>query len=372
MNATRLSRLMAFLDRDPHNVNLLTEAANVAFEGGEFDLVEQLLGRLAELGDLAPSQRNLRALIALSQQDFQAAATQLEQLRATHEDSASLRFNLSWAYMMLERYEEASEILDDDAIAASRHGPKLKVQALHHLERYDEALAIGEQLARAYPDDSALMGALATLSMDASRIDLAEAYAARAGNSAEGLSAQGLLALDAQDADGAIALFDQSIEAAPDNARSWVGKGLALLGSGRIADAGPALEKGALLFEDHLGSWVATGWAHFIAGDEKQARSAFDRVVAIDATFAEGYGGLAVLDLVEGNIESAERNSKVALRLDRASFGGALAQTMLLDLAGDGASAQRIRAAALSAPIGPRGQTLSQALSAMGSQVLRS
>jgi len=221
------------------------------------------------------------------------------------------------------------------------------------------------------PDDEALMGALATLAMDADQIDLAKSYATRAGSSVQGLSAKGLFALDEQDPISALSLFEQSLFQAPEDARSLVGKGLALMSLGDQRAAAEAIERGAARFEDHLGSWIAAGWARFLAGDLHQAREAFDRVVAIDPTFSEGHGGIAVLDAVAGQRDSAEQNSKLALRLDRSSMGGALAHSLLLEMSGDNAAADVVRSRAMAVPVGPRGETLADLLSSRGSHLLR-
>lgn len=363
--------MMGFLERDPHNARLLADAAQAAFEERKFALVEELLARHAELAALPPSLVNLSALAALAQGHFDDAAGRLEQVRASGHDSPQVRFNLAWTYAMIHSDAEADRLLDEEAIAASPRGPALKIQLLHHLERYDDALDLGAEFATRYPDDMALMGALATLAMDADRIDLARTYATQSGNDPQGLAALGMFALDDGDHGTALSLFDRSLGKSPENARAWVGKGLALLGMGNPREAALAIERGAGLFEDHLGSWIAAGWACFVAGNLDKARRAFEHAVALDPAFSEGHGGLAVLDAIEGRSEAAQQSSRVALRLDRNSMGGALAQSLLMEARGEREAAEKIRALALAHPISPDGRTLAQVLSAMGSTLFR-
>ncbi len=363
--------MMGFLERDPRNARLLADAAQAAFEERKFALVSELLVRHAEIAALPPPLLNLLALAALAEERFADAAAILERLRSSGHDNPQVRFNIAWAYWMMQRYEEAELALDDGAIAASPKGPALKILLLHHLERYDDALAAGADMAARHPHDEALMGALANLAMDADRIALAQDYAMRSGDNPEGLAARGMFALDDGDHGSALSLFDRSLGRSPGNARAWVGKGLALLGTGDPREAAAAIERGAALFEGHLGSWVAAGWAYFISGDLGQARTTFDHVVALDPAFSEGHGGLAVLDAIEGKSESAHQSSRVALRLDRNSMGGALAQSLLMDARGESEAAERIRATALAHPIGPGGRTLAQVLSTLGSNLFR-
>lgn len=368
---SKLQRLLGFLESDPSNSNLLTETAAAAFDANEAELAQSLITRAAVLGPLPPQLLNLRALGALAQERFADAASDLQALLDLGENHPALRFNLAWSLTGMNRFEEADRFLDPEAVAISRRGPSLKIHILHHLDKYDDALALGAILAERYPHDEALMGALATLAMDAERDDLARVYAAQAGANPEGFAARGLFALESDDFIAATSMFDEAIIGQPKNPRAWVGKGLALLSTAKAEDAARAIDHGAEIFGDHLGSWVAAAWAHFIAGNTVQARERFERVTAIDPTFAEGHGGLAVMDVMAGNLVAAQRNCDVALRLDRTSMGGALAKSLLLEAAGDTEAAERIRTAALNAPIGPGGKTLAQTLASSASGLLK-
>jgi tetratricopeptide (TPR) repeat protein len=227
---------------------------------------------------------------------------------------------------------------------------------------YDEALQEGELLSQRFPANEALMGALATLALDAEKADLARRYGARAGHNAEGRAALGILALGDHDVTGSRALFDEAIEAQPSNPRAWVGKGLNLLASGDAARGADAIDKGAELFGDHIGSWIASGWAHFAKGDVARARASFERALAVDDTFSESHGGLAVMDLLDGRIEEARRRADIALRLDRRCFGGVLAKMLLLEKDGQTAAAGKLRDLAMGFPVGPNGRTLGEEL----------
>lgn len=363
----RLARLSRFLEQDPRNLALLGDAAAAAFDDRAFDQAAELIDRYAGIASLPPPIANLAGLVALARQDFAGAATIFAKLRGEGHDDPGLRFNLAWAQAVLGAHQAALDLLDDETLAASPRAPALRIQMMHHLGQYEDALACGQGLAERFPDNQALMGALATLAIDAEETDLARHYAARAGDQAEGLAALGILTLGDQDKDAAIALFDRALAAQPANPRAWVGKGLGLLSAGAPEEAAAAIDRGAELFGDHLGSWVAAGWAHFVGGRLATARDRFEHVVALDPTFAEGHGGLAVLAVLDGRTDEAQRHSEVALRLDRQSLGGALAKSLLLDRSGDKQSAERIRAMALSAPVGPNGQTIAQALAGFSS-----
>ena len=122
------------------------------------------------------------------------------------------------------------------------------------------------------------------------------------------------------------------------------------------------LDKGAEMFGDHLGSWIAAGWAYLLAGEHEQARDRFERARQIDPNFAESHGSLAVMDVLAGDSESAQRRMEVALRLDRACFSGAFAQMLMASAAGDAGAAQRIADIALKQPLDDKGRTIADAL----------
>jgi tetratricopeptide (TPR) repeat protein len=362
-NDSRLKRLLQFLERDPKNLVLLADAANAAADAQAFGVAEDLLSRYEACEPLSPALENLRGTMALSEGRFDDAAAIFERVLGENHDAPAVRFNLAWAHAMAGRYQVALDLLDDDTVAASPRAPALKVQMLHHLDRYEDGLACGEMLLTRFPDNAALLGALATLAMDAEKPQLARAYAEKAGPNSDASAALGMLMLGDYEAGNAIPLFDQAIALQPSNPRAWIGKGLALQASGDTGGATEAIDRGAELFRDHLGSWIAAGWAHFVRGDYKTARARFDTAMAIDANFSECHGGIAVVDVVEGDIESAKRECDIALRLDRNCFGGALAKSMLLERGGNDKAAQKVRDIAMNVPIGPNGQTITQALS---------
>lgn len=354
----RLQRLLSFLEHDPANHNLRADAASTAIDERQFALATELL----ETVDGSPALLNLAGVLALMEERFGDAAEAFSRLRESGEDDPAIRFNLAWAKAMTGGFAMANELLDDDALAMSPRAPVLKIEAMHHLDLHEEALAVGQALAERFPDNEALMGALATLAMDAGEMALAEGYAARAGDNPQGLAARGMLMLDGESAAEAMPLFERALAARPDNARAWIGQGLGLVSLGQSAAGADALERGADLFGDHLGSWIAAGWAHFTAGDQTKARACFERAQSIDDTFAESHGALAVLDILDGDVARGQQGAKVALRLDRSSLGGALAQSMLLDKSGKTDAAEKVRQLALSAPIGPDGKTIADAL----------
>lgn len=364
-DASHLRRLLGFLDHDPDNLHLISDAASSAVDIGDSKAAAALFDRYAALAPLPPPLRNLKGLAALEEGRFEDAVVELEALCAAGEDPPQVRFNLAWARAMAGDHGGALSLLDDDEVMAA--GPRaaaLKVNLLHQFERLDEALECGQALAGLYPDDASLMGALASAALDAERVDLARLYAGRAGTNHDGLTTLGLLLLDEERVEESDALFDRVLSGDAGNPRALLGKGLGLLARGDVAGAAGRIDAAAERFGDHLGSWVAAGWAHYVNGDLAVSRARFETALALDDTFAETQGALAVLDLADGDLESARRRTEIALRLDRTCFAAALAKSMLLDREGKAKAAQKVRDAALNFPIGPAGRTIARSLAA--------
>ncbi|HEX8232615.1 MAG TPA: tetratricopeptide repeat protein [Caulobacteraceae bacterium] len=353
---SRSERLDAYLRHDPLNPRLREEAAEAAFDEGAFDRALEII----EDGEAADRLRNLKAMVFLRQGRIaEAEALFTELLDASPADDA-LRFNLAWAKALQREYEGADEVLTETAAAETAVAATLKIQLLHHLGRLEEALARGADLAERFPTHEPLIAALATVALDAGETVLARAYGTRAGNS--GGATLGLLALNEGRTAEALGIFERSLAADARNARAQLGKGLALLAAGDARAAAPSLEASGELFRDHIGSWIALGWARYAAGDYAGARQGFERALGIDENFAESHGALAVIDIAEGDIESAKRRVKTAIRLDSKCFSAALAHSLLLQAKGQDAAAEKIRAAAFSTPVGPGGRTLAQAI----------
>jgi tetratricopeptide (TPR) repeat protein len=367
-DVSRLQQLLGFLDHDPENLALLSDAAAAAIDEGDFAAATSLVKRYAAAAEPPPQLLNLQALAAMREGRFEDAAASFAALRAGGWDAPPVRFNHAWALAMANEPEAALALLDDEVCAAGSRGAALKVSLLHQLERLDEALAEGARLAEIYPDDQNLMGALANAALDAEQAELARAYAARAGTSHDGLTTLGMLLLDEERIADSGALFDRVLAADGSNARAQLGKGLGLLAAGDSAGAARWIDGAAERFGDHVGSWVAAGWAQYLLGDLAASRARFETALAIDDSFAETQGALAVLDIAADDLESARRRADVALRLDRQCFAAALAKTMLLERDGKGKAAQKVRDAALNLAIGPGGRTIARSLAARRSE----
>ena len=362
----RLSRLLGYLVADPANLNLLGEAAEAAFEDEAWPSFDDLIARYGALSALPPVLLNLRGLSALRRRDHAAAAGDFAEVLRTEPDAAQVRFNLAWCLALLGDWAQTADLIDEAAAQEAPAAAALKVQALHHLGELDAALSWGRQALERRPDAPRLASALAAAALDVEQLELAARYADLAGDQPQAHAVQGMLLLGEDQPERALQFFETALAQAPSEGRALLGVGLAKLALGDYAGAAGWIDKAADVFRTHAGSWVASAWAYFAAGDAQTSRARFEAAMAADDAFAEVHGGLAVLDVLAGDLESARRRADVALRLDRECFAAALARVLLLTQDGDHVAAERLRTVALNTPAGLGGRTIAQAMSRIG------
>jgi tetratricopeptide (TPR) repeat protein len=365
--AETLDKLIGFLGQDPQNRRLLADAAAAALDARRPDLVEGFLEQYEALDSLSSPLLNIRALAAMAQGRHEDAANAFSTLLAHAPDQPTLRFNLAWAKAMLGDWQAVADLVDADVATVVPRACGLKVQALHHLGLLDEALAWGEDCIAHQRGDTELFAALSVAAVDDERMDLAEQYALRAGDTHEGRSTLGMIALAEQRVEDSVAHFDAALIDRPDSARALLGKGLAQLLTGQAGEAAMAMDRSAEVFGDHLGAWISAGWAHFRNGDTATARARFEHALELDQTFAETHGALAVMDILDGDREGGRRRAAIAHRLDRKCLSATLAQSLLLVADGRQDTAGRLIRNALSEPIGPDGETIAAMMVRYGS-----
>lgn len=363
---SRLDRLMPLLDSDPTNLALLADAAETALAEKQPETAAELLERYAAIAPLPPRETNLAGLAALQTKQYDRAAARFGELVESGVDDPAVRFNLAWACAMDKKFDRALELLDDDLARALPQAAMLQVQLLHDRGEFEDAAARARDYVELHPSYPPLMAAVSVLALDVEDEALAAACAAKGGEHPDALTTLGTLALGDERATEALDLFDRALDRNPQVPRAWVGRGLARLMTGQSPDAAADIDRGAEMFGDHLGSWIAAGWAHFVNKDLASARARFETALQLDDTFAETHGSLAVLDLLEGNVEGAREKSEIALRLDRQCYSAALARSLLAAGAGDQATAKRIYDAAVNTPVDGSGRTIGQALAKLG------
>lgn len=340
----RVSRLRGFLDVDPRNLALLRDLAATAMQTADHANVVYAVDRLAELdeaeaGDLALRVGALRALGAAGDA-IAAAHAALDRYPGNPWIKNELARALFSARQFADALAALPEQADDPILRASV--AETRVRLLHHLEGHlEEAAETGLRHLQQFPEDTTVTRALCPVLTDLSRFEEALKLA-------QGLMSQQDQVYEINEVFAADALqkdelkssrqwLDAALAQRQDDGRIWLLKGMLSLRENKSADAIAELKQAIALMPSHAGSHLALGWAHLFRGERQEASKAFTAGAAASATFAEVYGSLAVVAVLEGDRATAQTEIKKALRLDANCASAQYAQALL-----SGADAQTI------------------------------
>ena len=363
--AVRLETLLSYLKADPENLTLKDDAIDAAIDAGAADVALRLIGS-DDLSAMTDQSLNRLGLAQMQSRNYAAAGEAFAALRERGVDDPAVTFNLAWVRAMQKDFGSALALLDPDVTTCLPQAAMLEVQLLHEAGDFEEAAKRGEQHLLAHPTHPGLAAAMSVLALDVENPELAERCARIAGDHPDALATLGTLALGKQETAVAIEQFDRALNANAAIPRAWVGRGLAKLISDDGTGAAADIDRGAELFEDHLGSWIAAGWAYLLKGDLKTARERFEKSMAIDHNFAENFGSIAVVDVLEGDLDSARHGIATAFKLDRQSFSAMMAKSLFTSAEGDPDKGRELFRKILETPINERGETVMMSLARLG------
>ncbi len=358
-----IARHEGYLEADPDNPFLLTALGDVYHRSGRFDEALACFAKCLSLQPRPAVPLGRIAGVMLSKHRFADAETLLRRLCEANPRNGALHHDLGLALFYQRRWRDALAAFD----CAQREGldggdtRRYRTYVLHHLGLVNEAI----ESCRAWLQRDAAgaaNGYLAVLEMD--KGDLPGAYRraceilrADARNADAALVA-GMYLTEQQDIAGAREQFDRLLALEPDNSRAWFGIGLTHLYREEHAAAIEALEKALAADPAHLGALVTLGWSRFANRDLPGAEQVFRQAVAVNRTFGEAHGGLAVTLVFQNRRQEARRHAVIARRLDRHGFGALWARAGLLALDGKREQGEAEVAAALERRVTSDGRTL--------------
>lgn len=356
----KLERLKTYLEVDPDNPALLRDCAEGAMEAGDMEAANICFDRLEKLAGLSDEEAGNAGLAAMRSGRIDRAAELFEALSDAHPDDAALRFNLAWSLALGKDFERAQSKLDEATIISLPQAAVLDLQLSHQQGDFDGAAEKVAGYLAAHGTYPPLQAAISVLAMDLDDEGLAREAALAGGDHPDALATLGTLALGEGDPATAREILERSLAQNPQSPRALMGLGLANLALGNANDALQQVDRGAELFEDHLGSWIAAGWAHLVAGDRDTAEHRFATAMRLDDNFAECHGSLAVIAALNGDRTGAEQAIQIARRLDRQSFSAGFAQMLLVASDGNADGAREMLEKALDQPLAADGRTLRQ------------
>lgn len=367
-----IARHEAYLRADPTNAALLVALADLYHRGGRLDDALGCLQRcLAQHPGHAVAQARI-ASVFITQHRFEEAEQHLRRLAADAPSDRALLHNLGLTLYCQSRWSEALDAFRRArtlGFAKREHEAAnlaYQTKCCHQLGDTAAAIEVGRPWAAL--GGAAAAGYLALVEMDhgdmAAAHERALAVLEREPGNTDAAIVDAMWHTETNDIETAKSRFAHVVEAEPDNARGWLGLGLAHLAQERSGEAVEALQTANRLLPRHAGALTTLAWAHFIGRDLSAAERGFRDAVALDRNFAEAHGGLALTLVYLKRYTEARRETRLALRLNPGSFGAIYAHGALLALDGKRAQGEAEIAQALLRPVMSDGRSLIEHLQA--------
>lgn len=332
----RLEKLLGFLKVDSENFSLLSDAADLSLQVGDFAVAKSLIERALALQPEDPVSRYRLAVILLDEHKPEESVAITQALLEEGHSHSAVRFEHARALAILGRFDEAEPIFSGllPEAASFRELPHLYTRTLHHLGKVGEAIEFADRYVIDHPEDGVAQGMLSLLHLDNSDIaqaaDLSAKALERAPNNMDALLAAGSVALAYENEADAKTYFDKAISVYGESGRAWAGLGMVNMLNMDLPAARSDFEKAVGFMPAHLGSYNALGWIQILQHDYAAAKKTLQAAFDIDRTFGETHGGLAVLAAIEGDWENAKRLADTAVRLQPESFSGRFAQSLIM------------------------------------------
>lgn len=346
----RLSRLGEYLALDPRNPSLLVESGDAASSLGRLDEAVVFFERAhaAAPDDAQVSFKLGTSLLAVQQ--YSKAASVFERMKtAAPVPHPAVVYNLAYALVFQGRADESLDALStlsaEDRSFLQEHD-LLMARALYQKMDYARAIESIERYLKSNPDSIEGLGLKAQLFADFGRSEEAQAIAqallAKDGNSIPANLVLGSVAIERRDANQARERFGTVVRLAPTLGRAWSGLGFSAMMQSKPAEARDHFKTSVRYMPNHLGTWHGLAWAEILLGDLAGARSAVESAMALDRTFSENHGTLAVIEGLEGHLDIAEAEMKKGIRLNPKSAASQFARSILLSQRGDASGSQRL------------------------------
>ncbi len=366
-NQDKINRFLNYLESDPDNSALIVSIGDLYHASGQFEDAERFFKQALSLGENRPVALGRLCNVLLSQNRPEEALKGYLELIRIGEDAPQLHHNIALCHLVQYRLDAAFDIfkaLVDDS--QSGHSAQFYLAVIHQIQgNLEEAFRIASDLVNR--NNSAFyQGYLSTVHYARGSTDKAVGLAHKVleadETNADAHSVLGTRHLELLDTRNASMYFNRITELFPADARGWHGLGMVDLQEGNTQGAIRLLHQASNLLPGNAGMRVSLAWAYYINHDFKTATLEFQSAIDENRNFAESWGGLSCSLLMQGNIQEAEHACETALKLDKSSFGGIFAKSLLLKHKGKDTYSVELLANMLDTPTRPGGDTFTEAV----------
>ncbi|NWB95768.1 tetratricopeptide repeat protein [Pseudomonas gingeri] len=336
----RLLRLLTFLNHDPRNLPLLIDALTLAISVGDHACHQRLIEHITthQIEDPDACAHATHLLLQVGQ--YADAATFGDKAIAGGIEHPAVLFNTALGHFYSGDYAAANTYLS--LLTGNPQCPPsslmMHARALYQLEQTEEAQALVARALEQEPGNAEIRGLLALLLYEnddnTQALSAAHETLAQDPDQLEALLACATVQFEQNNISASRKAWLHTVQKHPDCGRAWSGLAQLEFNELEFEQAEESLKKAAHYMPDHIGTWHLLAWIYILRKDSAKARQALDKSYALDRSFGETHGGLAVVDVMDGRQEQAREGIRRALKLNPTGLSAHYAQALLLQEAG--------------------------------------
>lgn len=179
---SRLQRLQEFLEHDSDNVPLLLDAAELEMACGDPVVARGHVQRVLELQPGDARALHTLSAVAIAEKSYDEAIAIAEQLTGAGHDDPAIRYNLAYALLASGRPEDARDLLANlyEEEGVFPAVVRLLIRACHYTGELERAIDIASKHLQSHPEDADVAAMLSLLYFDADDLPSAQTWAKRA------------------------------------------------------------------------------------------------------------------------------------------------------------------------------------------------
>ncbi|KTD25826.1 tetratricopeptide repeat protein [Legionella maceachernii] len=326
----RLNRYLQFLEQDPSNLNLLLSVSEGYRQLNKFSEAQQYLDKAKTID--ADACVAVEGMLALNQGDFEQAKKALIQALRL-EELPILRYSLAVCHYSLNEPTEGIAILTPLFKKNPSYDVEfLMVQLLQQQEKLDEAIQLLEFVLEQHGPIEQTLVLLAQLYLD-NRDEISAENAAEQALiiNPKNYEAQVItLLLRLMKEETSVREIKKLLDKNATDSRLWFALGTTYFRAIHLQKAEEAYLKAAELNPHFYDNWVSLGWCQLFLNKLDEAQYSYQEAIALYEENSEGWGGLALVHALRGNLTEAADLIAKAKALDPESFLGKIAQIIHL------------------------------------------
>ncbi len=345
---SKIQKYESYIQHDPENTLLWISIGDLYHASGQLDKATACFEKTLLIDGENTIARARLGNVLLSQHQF-SEAEKLYISALSDEQDPTLQHNLGLSLFYQKKWSEALHAFESSSAngIADPQNTEYLVYALHHMDKTEEALALGQQWLDLAPGPRT-EGYISMLEMDHGDMGAATERANRVieedPENADANTVLGTFKMEQQEVAKARAHFERVVGRESDSPRGWQGLGLTYMYEQNFDRAMECFLRAQSFMPDNATNSLIMGWLELARTKPVEAEMYFRRSIELDRNFGEAHGGLAAALILQNKKEEAKEEIKRSQGLDPEGFGAVYAASILMQLEGRGALGTKLMA----------------------------